>query len=142
MTYVFKEKFQLADLANVSRVAKCVVLLETDSILRDIYKTEFGLLGLDSVFCENQFEVDSVVKRHNPHLFICNTDIFKNESELIELLKYIKKIYHYLPLLTYSLRTSPDLLSKLLNCGVSSHLDRKFSRPRDLLDIVRAVLNS
>lgn len=141
MAYIFREKFKISDLAPQAALVKKIMLLDEDEDLLNFYGSLLAQKNFEIVACPSLPEVDGLVRRHRPKALICNLDIFSSPTEFVRLLDSLRKFYPELLCITHTIKFGQNDLRQLMSAGVSGHIERRFSRPSDMVMVVRAALN-
>jgi DNA-binding NarL/FixJ family response regulator len=63
-----------------------------------------------------------------------------NLGRAIKLIAQVKQRYPNLPVISMSESLQENHLDAIMNTGVSAHLNRQFSRPRDLLVTIEQII--
>ena len=140
MSYLFRQKlvFDPVAFSGQSLPVSLVYVVEPEEALLDLYckyllKEKFavkGFRGLDMLVVPKHPEPEPDVAVVNSHLLRHPEFTRVREKVFPEKIKII------------SIGSAPgqDFVQSLMSMGVSSHLERRLSRPGDLVEIVRALL--
>jgi CheY-like chemotaxis protein len=142
MAYLFKQKFTLADLGLAAPASSRLVLLaEPEAALRSIYLRHLADHGLAVSCCHEVERLLPHVTGHRPHLLILSLGLFPCLPDAAEFLDGIRRRFTAMPVVTVGFDIGGEGLRQLMQAGISSHLDRRFSRPADLAAIAKTILN-
>lgn len=140
MNYLFKEKLVFDPVAFSGQVVpvSLVYVVEPEESLLDLYckyllKEKFAVKGFRNL------DMLVVPKRSEPE-----PDVAVVSSQLLRQPQFANVRRNIFPekIKIISIGSAPgqDFVSSLMSMGVSSHLERRLSRPGDLVEIVRALL--
>jgi DNA-binding response OmpR family regulator len=142
MVYLFKEKFNLLDLVPVKKQPlKLVMILEPEEYLLSLYSHYLERNNFQVKHCRQVDALHKEIHSHHPDLLILNTGIFKQLGALVDLLTELRQSFAGLPVVTIGHNINGEDISKMMATGISSHIDRRLSRPRDVVHVVEAILN-
>lgn len=143
MAYLFREKFKVSDLAVLQqRPDMLVLIMEPEDYLRELYAKHFSDNDIKVVHCTRAEELFEHVRISDPQLLLVNIDALDRFSRMLGLLKLIKASFNHLPVVAISGGLDADGLKELMDIGISSHIDRRFTRPADVVHVVKAILNN
>lgn len=138
MPYVLKQKFNVAELSGIVKPLKRALLVISEEVLRDIY---FRL------FLQHDFDVRAVsfgdhrtMTSHLNSTDLLVIDLLDSQnSDRMEFLKILSRDFPAMSVITVGYQLSEQTLNKIMALGVVGHLDRKFSRPEDLVKIAKSI---
>src|SRR3989344_4836625 len=139
MDYVTRQKFNINELTNVPRIQKRVLLIIGEEYLREIYCRHLEAVDFE-VLVSNFGNHFAIAK------FLNSSDILiidlKNseEDDKLDFLKSISREFPRISIITIGHSLDEKRLLPLMALGVVGHLDRRFSRPQDLVNIARTIL--
>ena len=143
MAYLIKEKFNLLDLAPPrNQSSKLVLIVEPEEYLLSLYAHYLTNHSFKVVSCLQPSVLHKSISNHKPDLLIVNTGIFSQFGMLVEALKGLRDEFRSLPMVTIGYNLNGQELGKLMAAGISSHIDRKLTRPMDLVHVVKVILNN
>jgi len=143
MAYLFREKFKVSDLAVLQRrPGRLVLIMELEDYLRELYAKHFSDNDLKVVHCTRAEELFEHVRTYGPQLLLVNIDVLDRFSRMLGLLKLVRASFSRLPVVAISSGLDVDGLKELMDIGISSHIDRRFTRPADVVHVVKAILNN
>ena len=137
--YLIKEKFNFRDLANVVLLQKRVLLVIDEITLQDIYvrHLEAQQFLVTTAKFADFFAIAEAVKSADMLILDFNKFIF---NQRLEFLKSLVKSFPHLPVITIGFSLEEEMLSSLMALGIVGHLDRKLSRPQDLLALIKTLI--
>lgn len=129
---LFKQKFYLRDdMAMNHPRPKLILILEPEEYLVAIY---------GRYFLQPHFRLKTLGDMHeegpdfSPDLLIINTDAY------FEWLVKLKKDFPNLPVISIGDSLTAGQLKQLMSYGVTSHINKKFSRPNDMVTLTKTIL--
>ena len=142
MAYLFRQKFQVGDLVNLKKPENSVLIFTSDSYLADLYAAHLQTHGLDVKHCFDEMLLVESLNRFFPRLLLAEADFFSSigGGRLGPL--NLKRDFPSLLVVTIGRGLNAESLGKLMQAGVSSHVDRRFSRPQDLAIVVKTLLQN
>ncbi len=139
MSYLFKEKFNIGDLVNIQTQTNRVVICEPEDYLAALYAHYLSRHNFDIKHCPQVETLTGVLKLFSPRILVFNVDAQKSGRRLI---LGLRRQFPGISVITVGYNTSGELIKELMSAGVSGHIDRRLSKPKDLIHIVKAVLNT
>jgi DNA-binding NtrC family response regulator len=138
MTYIFKQQLNLRDLADLESQPKRILIYEPESYLAALYCHYLNKHNFDIKHCSNLAEVGRSIKDFQPHLLIFSADgdSFKSPG----MISSLSRAFPGLQLLTTGYNLSSQSIKTLMDAGVLGHLNRRLSRPQDIVEIVKTLL--
>ena len=141
MPYFVKEKFHISDLLPAQDTAKSIALVEPEEYLANLYRRYLTLQGYAVTHYQGPRHVPHVFLTAMPDVLILNSEVFEKVGAAVEKISDVLQLYPHLLVVTIGYNTQADDLQKLMSAGIASHINRKLSKPQDLVDVVRAVLH-
>ncbi len=137
--YLTKEKFSLKDLAEVHLRSPRVLLVINEETLRNIYRKhlETENFFVNPVEFSEIFEVYEGVKDADILILDFEVSVF---YQRLDFLKSLRKAFPGLPVVTVGESLGEDMLTMLMSAGIVGHIDRKYTRPQDLLCLIKTVI--
>lgn len=142
MSYIFKQKFSLQDLAPVEKQAYRVLIHEPEEYLSAIYGNYMRTHAFEVRHCPNLLEVKNFVRNFSPALLVFNVGSTESLLGKLAWLASFKKEFPQIWVVTTGFGLETEMLKKLMDLGVASHLNRQLSRPQDLAIIVKSILQN
>jgi DNA-binding response OmpR family regulator len=139
MAYLFKEKFNIAELAELPGKANRVVICEPEEYLAALYGHYLSQHNFDIKHCPQVDELKELLQNFLPRLLILNIE--KNHIQSHSVLR-LRRQFPNVEVITMGYNIGGDVVKELMSAGICGHIDRRLSRPKDLLYIVKALLNN
>ncbi len=139
MTYIFKEKFKIADLAHTPTQSHRVVVCEPEEYLAALYGHYLSAHNFDIKHCPQIGKLREVLNSFRPRLLILNIEEKNADGGLVQ---NLRRQFPNIRLITMGYNTGGEIIKELMNAGICGHIDRRLSRPKDLIYIVKAVINN
>lgn len=134
MQYIYSKKMHY----QPELLTHKVIVLEEDSALRSMYCkyiTEAGYLGLP---IKTHEEILAAVVEHVPVALVFNP-IYQGEL-LTNVLNRLRKIAPEMHLVSIGFSVTDAQMRELMKLGVKSHINRMFSTPRDVVEILKNLI--
>ena len=141
MQYIIQEKFHIAKVSNVNFFDFPVLLFEQENSLAGIYVKHFAQKNFVCHTCNSLNTLFNAVKVVMPKVLVLGFPENINFSEIVSQIANLKNSFKLLPIICYSYSLPAELVKELMALGVFSHIDRKFSRPRDLVNLVECLVH-
>lgn len=141
MSYLYKQKLNLMELVPVVPAKKTILIFEPEEYLLALYSGYLTNHEFVVRPCTEAEELELKIGEHDPDLLMFNTQIFQEILEIKRILQSLKKQYPELPIVTISHNLDSNLIKELMNEGISSHIERKLTRPKDIVFVAKTVLN-
>ncbi len=139
MAYLFRQKLYLKDLAGLSAPPKKILISEPESYLSALYGHYLEAHNFDIKHCPRLDQIKAALANFSPHLLLVNAD-----SRGVEHLlgADFKSEFPRLLVVTTAYNLNAKNLGLLMNAGATGHINRQLTRPQDVVDIVKALLNN
>src|ERR1051326_4455806 len=141
MTYIFKEKLNLLELSGKTTESYKVLTVGLEEDLGRLYESYLASRGLNVAHCYSFDAAHKHIETHLPHLVLINIAEPKPTRQLLSLLYQIKLLYPSLLIVSLGQNINHEFFKQIMSAGVCSHVDRRFSRPQDLVDIITTLLH-
>jgi len=138
MAYFLKEKINLEDLAAVENFRKAIVIVEPEEYLLDLYCEYFNRHNFHVRGCGSIDLLEKLLEQHRPHLLIINVGFLLKAGSSF-LAKNSQDIGF--KILSIGYNTDLEAVKKIMPLGVAAHIDRRTTKPQDVVDIALAMLN-
>ena len=142
MAFLFKQKFDLRELTGVSEEPKRILVAITEEYLRAMYVSHLSEENFYVKPCAQMDALHEKAAAFFPHLLVVGTG---NGSETAALSRRLAKLKEFNPgliVVVVGMSSGQEEIKKLMSAGVNAHIDRKFSQPKDIVTIVRALLEN
>lgn len=140
MSYLIKQQIKLSDLVDLAGDLKLVLVAEPEDCLYGIYARHLREHRFVVHRCDGLDRVPDRLREHCPHLLVLSLEFDGGVRSAVRLLRRLKEEFPELHVVTVSTAAGADDLKVLMSAGVSSHIDRKFSRPQDVAVVAKTVL--
>lgn len=135
--YYSYEQFNLEELKNQFPATKRVLVVESDESLSELYSSYLEHLPV-LVVCSNENEWAGLFNDHKPHIVIINVEVLLAPGFVKE---RFRKDNPHVHIIAVGSGLSREVLSGLMDFGVSSYINRQITRPHDMAASVAAILN-
>ncbi len=140
MYYVQKQKFNLYDLVEEAERKKRILLLEPDYYLRGLYSRYIKLGGMHVWCAENMDHCTLLVKTFEPDLALISPHSEADLNRFVVKLKALRSEHEFLPVMTIGQQMPAEILGKMMNLGVTSHIEKKLNRPKDIVVVIKTFI--
>lgn len=137
MTYFLEQKFSFSDLEASS--LPLVLIAEHEPESRALYARLLKKANFNVALCYSAGDLHDQINFLEPNILVLNPSLLESQTWR---LKKIAKSYPKLLIVTVGEKLLEEDLDSLMNAGVSAHLNRKFSHPRDLVLTLRQILDN
>jgi DNA-binding NtrC family response regulator len=138
--YLFKNKINVADLVDLQRQSKKILIYEPNSDLGQLYSSYFKQSNFEVQHCREREILPHNLMIFSPNLLVYSLDLLHETGSKTFYLQGIKQSFPSLTVVTVGYNLDPEALKNLMNCGVSGHINRQLSRPQDLVTVVKMLL--
>jgi DNA-binding NarL/FixJ family response regulator len=138
--YLYRQKFDVADLAVLEDRPEKVLLVFNENFLVSLYRNYLAQHGLDAHHCADLSLLKDASLFLLPKVLIVDPQI----DQLAYVAKVLRETMDELPLLkviTVSLDSGLEDIRSLMDIGVCGHISRRFSKPGDVAVLVKSLLN-
>lgn len=118
---------------------KNILLVEPEEYLFNLYSKYLVENGFVVKDCREIAKLNLVVKNENPEILILSLDITPDTYEFFYLLGGIRKVNSEVKIITMGHNAPPDVVKNCMSLGVCGHMDRRFTRPQDIVLIVKTL---
>ena len=137
MAYLFKQKLNIADLVSAGQIRKKVLIYEPEEYLSALYAHYLQKHNFDVKHCPDLANLREAIVNFEPHIFV-----FCSDAPIFKLLPQLNSCLPGMHLVSTGLNCSHERLNELMSAGVLNHLNRRLSRPQDLVVIINSILNN
>lgn len=132
----YKREFVLDSVPNYFTV----VLYEPHEFLSRMYRRHLENIQFRVIVCDELGNLLELIRKNRPHVLIAAIGSSLEGISLDEL-AIVNDNFPYLHVVTLSDNLEDADISSLMKLGVSSHVNRKFTRPRDIASVARHVVS-
>jgi DNA-binding response OmpR family regulator len=140
MAYIFKQKLQIQDLVDYGHILKRVLIHEPEEYLSAIYTQYLKADNFEVQNCSTLEALKELAKSFTPDILVFNIEYLNNPNVVGAWLLNFRKDFPYAAVITIGFNDNSENLKKLMSVGISSHINRKHTRPQDLAVIVKNIL--
>lgn len=137
MSYIFIEKTQIPKIIPQKQLGRRVLVVEPEA---DFLNLICHVLGRENFEVKPllYFEkISTAMTEHQPEIVVISTS-FLTHPEFGEFKKNSE--FSQVKLISLGNLSEHENLRGVMNTGFSGHLDRKFSRPQDLVNLINCLL--
>lgn len=139
MPYLLKQKFNITELAPAQAV-KHVMLVEPEYYAREVYLKHLSENGYGSSYSTNIPAALVILQAFRPDAIILSPHSEKTFENFIYGLSAIRRIHPQMPMVTVGNSLPVNVLSEIMSLGVVGHLEKKLTRPGDIIAVIKTVL--
>lgn len=142
MAYLFKQKLNIAELADISRRPKKVLIYEPEEYLSALYQHYLRRHNFDVKHCPDLGMIREATSSFLPDVLVFSLDGQTNPpaSRSLRLLANLVLGFPFLRLVSIGSSSHNSLVKELMTAGVLGHINRQLSRPQDLAIVVKSIL--
>ena len=140
MSYIFRQKLNLGELVNHEQEPRKILVFEPEQYLGALYRHYLLEHNFDVKHCPELDRIKAALFDFSPHVLVFNAEWPGSEGNR-EIMS-IKRNFPELVVVSTGYNIGNEDLKLLMQAGVSSHINRRLSRPQDLVEIVKAVLTA
>lgn len=140
MAYISQYHHTLRNEPFVELNGVTVVLAEPEAETRAFYSQQLAEIGMQVHSADALDTLINVVESSKPDVVIINPS-----SDLetgFRAIKLLKQEYSHIPVISMAMTMREDQLDAIMQAGVSLHINRGLTRPRDLLLALEQVLKN
>lgn len=141
MAYLIRQKFNISDLAAPVVVKNRVLIFSCDDYLSQLYASHLRIFSMDVSHCHEQDFLKDNLNRFSPRLLLADLDSLGSHYGWLYGLN-LKRDFPSLLVVTVGRGLDAAELGELMLAGISSHINRSFSRPQDIATVVKSLLGN
>ena len=147
MAYLFKQQFNINDLiaeraVNPSVVSVVpVVVVEPEIYLAKLAEKYLLAAGLQVNYCANPVLLTEFLRRTSSSALLINPAAYMEIKHAAKAIADIRDNFPRLAVVTIAHNLEAEELGQLMSAGIASHINRKLSRPQDVADIIKTLIN-
>ncbi len=138
MEYIIKHHHTLRNQPFVSLNGMVVVLVEPEPETRSFYSQQLEEIGMQVHLTDALANMLAAVQQASPDVVIVNPSEDMNAGS--RLIRSLKQEFVDLPIITMTKTSDEDQIDAIMQAGVSFHINRGLTRPRDLLLAIEQVV--
>lgn len=135
---MYKQKFSLRNQPFISLYGATVLFVEPDAESCALYSRHLTGVHMNVITCGSLEQMLGEVMAAIPDVMIVNPS--HNLKQGVQLVGLVKHQFPKLPIITISKAIRDTDLDAIMSAGVSFHINRQFSQPRDLLIAIEQAL--
>lgn len=139
MDYIISKKISLRNQPFVSLYGATVLLAEPEPTACALYSRHFEDANMQVIKCDALSNLLGQLEATKPDVLVLNP--LPDIGQAVRLMKEIKRQFPSLPVITICESLQESHLDAIMNTGVTCHLNRQLSRPRDLLVALEQILS-
>lgn len=138
MEYISQHHHTLREMPFSELQGLTVLLVEPEAEARSFYSQQLTNIDMRVVPIDSIAIMHSEAMNVSPDVVIVNPT--RDLASSIKVLKSFKQQFPALPVITIALTMPEEVLDAIMESGVSLHINRGLTRPRDLLLAVEQVV--
>lgn len=138
MTYISQYHHTLRNQPFVNLNGIIVVLVEPEAETRAFYSRQLEEIGIQVHLADALDRMLPTVQANSPDVVIVNPS--SDLESGFKLIKMLKREFSDLPVITMTMAMREDQLDAIMQAGVSLHINRGLTKPRDLLLALEQVI--
>lgn len=142
MSYYIQQKFQITDFLSPKLPQKKITVAADDDELRRLYCFYLHQHNFQAFPCAGVDSVHEHLKNFQPHLLLFCMNGEGKQRDALRHITVLSRQYPELKIVTIGIISRHDELKEILDLGVCGHIDRKLTRPRDIIEVVKVILNA
>ncbi len=142
MTYLFKQKLRLADMAGTAPRPNKVLIYEPEEYLSALYG---HYLTMDSFDVRRAFDLGDVAQLtqiYFPDIVVFSLEGGSGMPAGIAWILNFKQTFPNSFVVTTAFNTGAEELKIIMSAGVSGHINRQLTRPQDLATVLKNILQA
>ena len=140
MSYVFQEKFNIYDLIALESQPHRVAILEPEQYLAKLYEKYLRAQGFEVIRCTERNLLHGFLSATSPRILLLNPGSFEKTKIAIAAIGQALLAFPELLIVTIGYDTPAEELKELMSAGIASHINRKLSKPADVVYIIKTLL--
>lgn len=140
MAYLFRQQFKISDLAAPRQRNYSVIVVEPDLYLAKLHELHLTGAGFEVHHCHSPELLSQYLAEVPASVLLLNPEIYGDFKRAVDGIRVINKKFPHIHLVTIAYNLESANLKELMSSGISSHINRKLSRPRDVADIIKSLI--
>jgi DNA-binding NtrC family response regulator len=141
MAYLIRQQFNINDLLPIEKASNTVAILEPESYLAKLYEKYLVAHGFTVNHCLEPESLDNFLVQSFPDVLLFNPESYGKTKYAIEIIERMVSNFPKLLVVTIGYNIEPEDLKKFMSAGITSHINRKLSKPQDVVEVVRMILH-
>ncbi len=140
MSYIFKHKFNLSELVLQPEAEyKTILVAEPEEYLLNLYCDYLTNYNYYSYTCNHLNLLEPKTVLHKPDLLLLSLDLFIDKNKISKDFLEYRKQFPHIKILCLGHNVDADTVKRIMEFGVSSFIERRFSSPRDIVNLVKSI---
>jgi CheY-like chemotaxis protein len=139
MQYVFQKNFTVRPEMLESTPSKIILLVEPDLEASAMYSRHLSGIDVSIVTCHQLSDMLQRIATSGADIVILNP--MHDVKQSIKVLRQARSSYPSLPVISIGGRLADQSLDQLMAAGVTMHINRYLTQPRDLYFAVQQILS-
>lgn len=140
MAYIHRQKFDLRSLAQLPvKPQRRVLFVGVDDVLHRIYCLHFVEQGYE-VYRSSIDAARPKIQEAEPHVVFINIDTHALQEAMVREITKLAQLFPHIPIVSLARGLDAEVLKRLMRAGITSHVDRTLTTPRDLVIITENIL--
>ena len=139
MQYIYKQKFSLRNQPFINLYGATALFVEPDNESCALYSRHMKDVHMNVIQCGTIEDMAGQIMQHMPDVLIVNPS--HSPDRILSIVQLIKQQFPQLPVITISETIRDNYLDAIMQAGVSLHINRQFTQPRDLLIALEQTLS-
>lgn len=142
MAYLLKQKFKISELVPNLSPARRILLVEPEYYVKHVYLKHLKEHGYEPFHSANLSDALLILKNMNADAAILNPHAEDEYKNFISRLSVLRNLYPSLPVITVGQSLPVSILSEIMALGVISHLEKRLTRPGDIITVIKTILQN
>jgi hypothetical protein len=142
MAYLFRQKIDLRELAGAEYSPRLIMLAEPEEYLLALYSYYLQNYNFIVKNCADASILEEMISAHNPSLLFFNPGFYGKISQAASFLKKMMANFPFLQVVTIGNGVSEKELKLLMQTGIVSHIERRLSKPKDIVAVAETIFNN
>jgi hypothetical protein len=142
MAYFFKQKLNMGELSGLARDPRKILIYEPEEYLGALYAHYLKEHNFDVKHCPDLKKIKQIILGFDPELLIYSADSELSAQSQASFFRNLSLNFPSLRVVTTGYNLSSENVREFMSAGVSSHINRRFSRPKDLAFLAKTLLNN
>lgn len=139
MDYITTQKYSLRNQPFVTLYGATVLLVEPEAESCAVYSRQLQGVNMNVITCGSLEDMLGSIEQQVPDIVIVNPTANVNKG--IRFVSLLKANYPQMPVITIARSMLDEHLDAMMKAGVSFHINRQLTQPRDILLAVEQLLS-
>jgi len=142
MAYIVKEKFNIFDLVPEAGGGKSVIVAEPEWYLAKMYQKHLLSNGFKVRLAGEPYEIHGLLRAAPTNAVLLNIEMYEHSNAASQHIAHIMENFPGVIIVTVGFDTAGEDLKKYMSAGIGSHMNRKMSKPGDVVHIFKTLLQN